>query len=72
MEAVEDLVVGEDAAAGGVVDESFVDGAVDGLKVDAVAAVLEDDAEAFELLGVVAENQQFIAFGEEIGEGAAD
>ena len=53
MEAVENLVVGEDAHLGIVVNESFVERAVDGLELYAVAAVCEYLAQAVELLGVV-------------------
>ena len=64
VEAVENLVVSEDAHLGIVVDESFVERAVDGLELYAVAAVGEYLAQAVELLGVVREYAQAVALGE--------
>ena len=54
MEAVEQLVVGEDAEVQGVVGKAFVQGLVDGGEGDAVAPVVEDGADAVGLLAAVA------------------
>ena len=62
MEAVENLVVGKYAYAGLVVYETLVQCAVYGLEVDLVASVGENLAQAVELLGVVRQYQQPVAF----------
>ena len=72
MEAAEDLVVGEEAAAEGVVGEALVEGAIDGGEGDVVAAVFEDVADAFGLLLAVGEQVDGVALAEVLAEGLAD
>ena len=72
MEAVEYLVVGEHADACRVVHVSFVQRAVHCGEGDIVATVGENGAQSLVLVGVVAEDAQAVALGEELAERFGD
>ena len=65
VEAVENLVVGEDTELCGVVDETLVEGAFHGFEAYVVATVGKNGAEALKLAVVVAEDEEPVALGHE-------
>ena len=72
METVKYLVVGEDTHLEVVIDKALVQRAQHGLKADVVAAVLKDVAQALDLLGAVAQDEQAVAAGDEVAERLPD
>ena len=68
METVENLMVGEHAAAGEMVHESFVERAFHGGEFYLVAAVGEDVAQSLELFFGVGEDVDCISVVDEAGE----
>ena len=68
VEAVEYLMVGEDAGAGGGVGKSLVEGVFDRGESDAVAAIFKYYAQALKLAGVVAQYAQAVTLADEAGE----
>ena len=72
VEAVKDLMVGEYTQLQVVVDKALVQGLVDGGELDVVVAVVEDGAQALDLLGRVAQDHDFVALAQEVVERLAD
>ena len=72
MEAVEDLMVGEEAGLGLVVDEALMDRRGYRSEADVVAPVLENRAEAVGLVRGVGEDQYAVSLAEEVGERVGD
>ena len=71
VEAVENLVVGEDTDLAYMVYEALVESAEDGLEGDFVTAVFEYGTQTRELLVRVAEDVYAVALGGEIAQGFA-
>ncbi len=65
-------MVGEDTHLEVVIDKALVQRAQHGLKGDVVAAVVKDVAQALDLLGAVAQDEQAVAAGEEVAERLPD
>ena len=72
VETVKNLVVGKHAQFQVLVDKALVQCAVDGLEGDVVAAVLKDVAQSLNLLGAVAQDDDAVALGQEVGERLPD
>ena len=68
MKAVEQLMIGEETEAQGVVHESFMQGTFHGSEGNVVTSILEDCSDAVGLFGAVATNIYGIAVGQELSE----